>query len=308
MNGKGLADYAVSKKGTPYFYGSKMSKLTNSFMATMHKMYPSIVTDAYMTKAKAKGQIGVVNTDCSGLPYGYTGKMLGSAQLYSQAYARLPISTWEDWAPGVITWREGHVGVYIGNGKVVEAKGIDYGTIETKITDGRWKYGLTFSWIDYTYDNAVTEITYKGENPYMEPTRNLSKGVIGEDVKWLQWELNEAGYSIAIDGQFGSNTRGALTAYQSSAKLVVDGICGPATIRSLKGVGNPYTLSSTLMKRGATGTSVKWLQYELNQNGANLAVDGIFGNDTFNAVVAYQKAHGLAVDGIVGPKTIASLS
>lgn len=244
MNGKELANYAVTKKNTPYFYGSKMKVLTNVFMATMHKMYPNTVTDAYMTKAKNKGQIGVVNTDCSGLISGYTNKILGSAQLYSQAYARMPINTWKIWAPGVVLWKSGHVGVYIGNGKVIEARGIDYGTVETDIEARGWSYGLTFSWMDYTYDEGVPsdQITYKKENPYKEPTKLIVKGSKGDGVKWLQYELIEAGYNIGtygpdhngIDGQAGSKTISALTSFQQSAKIQIDGICGPETRKALK--------------------------------------------------------------------------
>jgi len=48
---------------------------------------------------------------------------------------------------------------------------------------------------------------------------------------------------------------------------------------------------------------VKALQTILNQDGASLAVDGIFGRDTESAVRRFQNEHGLADDGIVGPQT-----
>lgn len=70
---------------------------------------------------------------------------------------------------------------------------------------------------------------------------------------------------------------------------------------------NPYDLRSTLMKMGSRGESVKWLQWELNQRGANLKEDGIYGNQTKLSVLLYQKDHKLVQDGICGPKTIRSL-
>ena len=236
LTGKGLAVYAQGKVGTPYFYGCKMKVLTEAFMKQMHAQYPSTVTTNYMNLARLKKQVGKVNVDCSGLISAYTGKVLGSAQLYSQAYARLPISTWKNWAPGVVTWRSGHVGVYLGDGKVAEAKGISYGVVVTDITKGNWKYGLTFSWIDYAIETPVdsTTISYKPKNPYTEPTRALKKGMTGQDVKWLQYELVEAGYSLTIDGDFGNKTLNTLKLFQKSAKLTVDGICGPATRKALK--------------------------------------------------------------------------
>lgn len=73
------------------------------------------------------------------------------------------------------------------------------------------------------------------------------------------------------------------------------------------GTDNPYPLTAALLKRGAKGDNVKWLQYELNKSGAKLAVDGDFGPATEAAVKEYQKNKGLVVDGIVGAKTIQSL-
>jgi len=49
--------------------------------------------------------------------------------------------------------------------------------------------------------------------------------------------------------------------------------------------------------------NVRALQEFLNQNGQNVAVDGIFGGMTERAVRAYQEANGLGVDGVVGPQT-----
>lgn len=235
-SGIGLAEYARSKKGTPYFYGSKMKVLTESFMSSMHAQYPKVVTIAYIALARAKKQVGKINVDCSGLISAYTGKVLGSAQLYSQAYARLPIATWKSWAPGVVAWREGHVGVYLGEGLVAEAKGINYGVVITDIEKGKWTCGLTFAWLFYDIATPVSSnvITYKIANPYTEPQRTLRKGCTGQDVKWLQFELVESGYKLTIDGDFGKKTDDALRKFQKSAKLDQDGKCGPLTRKALK--------------------------------------------------------------------------
>jgi flagellum-specific peptidoglycan hydrolase FlgJ len=71
--------------------------------------------------------------------------------------------------------------------------------------------------------------------------------------------------------------------------------------------GNPYRLTSTLIKVGSKGESVKWLQYALNEKGASLVVDGKFGDATERAVRTYQDLKGLTVDGIAGKNTIAAL-
>lgn len=77
-----------------------------------------------------------------------------------------------------------------------------------------------------------TVLTFGG-NPYPVPTRALKKGKKGEDVKWLQWELSDRGYSCDVDGSFGPGTQSALMRYQTDAGLDADGSCGPATRKSL---------------------------------------------------------------------------
>ena len=64
-----------------------------------------------------------------------------------------------------------------------------------------------------------------------------------------------------------------------------------------------------LVKTGSRSEGVKTLQTMLNALGYNCgSADGIFGSKTQAAVMAFQKANGLAVDGIVGPNTWAKLS
>lgn len=70
---------------------------------------------------------------------------------------------------------------------------------------------------------------------------------------------------------------------------------------------NPYKLSKRILTKGDKGESVKWLQWELNQHGAGLKIDGIFGNQTKLSVLLFQGDHGLVADGIVGPATIEKL-
>ena len=238
LTGQGMVDFAMSKVGTPYFYGSKFSVLTEAFMTQMNRQYPKTVTANYMAKARKRGQVGKVNVDCSGLIQWYTGKALGSAQLYSSANARLSVSDYKDWANGVVCWRQGHVGIfYSDNNKyyVIEAKGIDYGTVVSEFNPKKWSAGLTFDWINYTYDvNIGNNADYPGINPYEEPTALLRKGSKGVGVRWLQFELREAGFDIEIDGQFGPATDKAVRAFQKSAKLDVDGLVGKNTRSALK--------------------------------------------------------------------------
>ena len=254
LTGIGLAEFTKTKIGTPYVYGAKGSDgvFTSKKFNFLKANYPKVFTKAYINKVLAMKVVDKkVCTDCSGLISWYTGKLLGSAQMYSKAYTRLPIKDLDKFAIGTVLWKSGHVGVYVGKNEkgqplCVEAKGIDYGTVIGVITNpNRWTCGLTFSDINYQIDTPIKDLSWKGTNPYKTPTGLVKKGDKGENVKWLQWELNEAGYNskftygnkvyskVKIDGEFGPITEAALKSFQKSAKLVVDGICGPKTIKAL---------------------------------------------------------------------------
>ena len=71
-------------------------------------------------------------------------------------------------------------------------------------------------------------------NPYSVPASNLKQGSSGIGVKWLQWELNQRGYGLKVDGIYGPRTTTAVRDYQAKNKLEpVDGIVGPVTRNAL---------------------------------------------------------------------------
>ncbi len=59
---------------------------------------------------------------------------------------------------------------------------------------------------------------------------------------------------------------------------------------------------------GSRGEEVKKLQQALNDNGYPVAVDGIYGVNTKNAVMEFQRNNGLKVDGIAGSETLKKLN
>lgn len=58
-----------------------------------------------------------------------------------------------------------------------------------------------------------------------------------------------------------------------------------------------------VVRRGARGERVRTIQLLLNQRGARLVADGVFGASTATAVKNFQRKNRLAVDGFVGPAT-----
>jgi hypothetical protein len=75
-----------------------------------------------------------------------------------------------------------------------------------------------------------------------EPT--LRQGARGPSVQVLQQALKDHGFDPGpVDGQFGPHTRAAVVAYQQAEGLTVDGIVGPQTWGSLRGVAPVQTPS-----------------------------------------------------------------
>jgi peptidoglycan hydrolase-like protein with peptidoglycan-binding domain len=63
-------------------------------------------------------------------------------------------------------------------------------------------------------------------------------------------------------------------------------------------------MAEPLLKKGATGETVRQLQQALKDHGYDPgALDGQFGRKTESAVKAFQQNHGLTADGIVGETT-----
>ncbi len=138
----------------------------------------------------------------------------------------------------------------------------------------------------------------------------LHYGSTGSLVKTAQRRLGK----LAVDGSFGPATLARVKAYQRSHHLVVDGYIGPKTWASLGGFpaessGPPSTptpgkntCSVTVVRYGSNGSLVRTVQQRLH-----ISADGNFGPGTLGAVKAFQRSHGLAVDGIVGPATWSAL-
>jgi peptidoglycan hydrolase-like protein with peptidoglycan-binding domain len=147
-----------------------------------------------------------------------------------------------------------------------------------------------------------------------------------EAVLELQRLLVAAGFDPqGVDGVFGKGTAAAVEAFQASRQLDVDGVVGTRTwaalVLQLPPVGDregrpfrgadadgaqspvPDPAKLPTIRRGTTGDGVRRLQAELNADGAALDEDGVFGPGTDAVVRSWQQAHGLVVDGVVGPAT-----
>jgi len=100
----------------------------------------------------------------------------------------------------------------------------------------------------------------------------IKKGSSGGDVSTLQSLLNQNGYSLDVDGIFGSKTQSAVKDYQRNAGLTVDGIVGNNTWSALLGTGastNPTASAYSALASGSSnmfsGASSQLASYEANK-------------------------------------------
>lgn len=91
--------------------------------------------------------------------------------------------------------------------------------------------------LDVDFDGNIILNSVKSvisQNPYREPVTNMKKGMCGNAIKWIQWQLNQHGYTLKIDGIFGGATYAAVRNFQSKHYLNDDGIVGILTRTALK--------------------------------------------------------------------------
>lgn len=125
-----------------------------------------------------------------------------------------------------------HIGLYIGNDTVIEAKGTINGVVTSKLS--HWDEWGELKDVDYS---GVTGD--EGGKPAVIVLKNGSKGAA---VTELQTTLNKLGFDCGkVDGIFGSKTEAAVRAFQTANGLTVDGKVGEATQKALESAsaGNP---------------------------------------------------------------------
>jgi hypothetical protein len=132
---------------------------------------------------------------------------------------------------GIADGDHNHVGIYIGDGKVLEAGGVQKGVITTAVTLAKWTCWGEMKYVDYG-DPTPAPAPAPGTD---KPT--LRRGASGEYVTLAQTKLIQRGYDLApygADGKFGAKTETAVKAFQKDRGLTIDGIIGRMTWAALE--------------------------------------------------------------------------
>ena len=154
------AEYAADKEWG-YVYGTYGTVLSESMLTAKMEQYP----DEVATKEQfiRDTWLGKRTADCVGLIKGYgwfntvsqetvigaNGMQdLSANGMYDAATVKGEISTIPE-TPGLAVWKDGHIGIYIGDGNVVEAYGTERGVIRSVLADGGWTHWLEVPSITY---------------------------------------------------------------------------------------------------------------------------------------------------------------
>ncbi len=261
----GLIAYAKAHLGQPYWYGTFGQTGTASLLESKARQYPSFYTSARL--AKARTQYGKRVHDCVGLIKGYlwsenntaTPKYNASQDVSANRMRSLckesgKMNTLPELA-GVLVFMDGHVGIYEGNGNVIECT-VNYGggVVRTKLSQRKWTSWGKCPFITY----EATKTPTKAEKPVTKPvtgsqsTKNDSflpargyfkKGDKGENVK----KINDFYYKVFpsyaktlkrnkedVKGNlFGVNTEAWTKEFQKRTGLEADGYIGKLTLAKL---------------------------------------------------------------------------
>ena len=154
------AEYAADK-GWGYVYGTYGTVLSESMLTAKMEQYPDevatkeqFIRDTWLGKRTAdcvgliKGY-GWFNTASQDTEIGSNGMQdLSANGMYDAATVKGEISTIPE-TPGLAVWKDGHIGIYIGDGNVIEAYGTERGVIRSVLADGGWTHWLEVPSINY---------------------------------------------------------------------------------------------------------------------------------------------------------------
>lgn len=167
-NNIGLVEYCKNQLGLPYWWGTFGQEASRTLYEQKKQQYPN-----QYTATDFSSQFGKRVHDCVGLIKGYLWNNDKGQVVYTQSQdkdvsgMRANCSTLGNIKtipeiPGLLVFMSGHVGVYIGNGKVIEARGHKFGVVETKLSERPWTEWGKLKWIDYFESKEQTIKNYYG--------------------------------------------------------------------------------------------------------------------------------------------------
>lgn len=181
----GLVEYAKAQLGRPYWYGTFGNKATQDLLERKTAQYPQHYQHARMETYES--QLGFRVHDCVGLIKGYlwsddvnaapkynSQQDVSANGMLKKCTRRGRISTMPE-IPGILVFMPGHVGIYCGDGKVIEARGFHYGVVETKLSERAWENWGKCPWITYPSSTRYFAACGKSETSVVDALKSLGE-------------------------------------------------------------------------------------------------------------------------------------
>lgn len=161
---------------------------------------------------------------------------------------------------------------------------------------------------------ALQKAGYATDQLYADKLVTLFNGpTMQAAIKYAQQQAPAASSASAPAGagqQASSSAAAASPALAAGAPMAASPKAPAATTSVAPHPAAPHLSAPapSSLKLGIHNEAVRSLQQSLAKQGYAVKVDGYFGPGTRTAVEAYQRAHGLQVDGVVGPTTLQQLN
>ena len=312
----GLVAYCKAQVGRPYWLGGFGQKATRELYNQNAKRL------GYAPWTTYDQDVGKKVHDCCGMIKGYCWTDSADSFYKNGQYGTNGCGDWNvsmmynecsetgsikalPEIPGLLLFNasKGHVGIYIGNGELIEAHSTDRDVIKSKVKDRNFTMWGKASWIKYDIEE---------KRPTPTPVGN-KQTAIHAFQDWLNDTYGEYfkkdkvinGY-LSVDGSCGIKTKkAAVYAMQVElnklgAKLDLDGGCGQLTQAAM----SRYMIAKVCRDKNRV-LIIQGLLYGagFDPNGW----DGSFNNGAEKATRDFQTKMKIEVDGKVGGETLKKL-
>lgn len=288
---------AIAKKNTVYMWGTFGAPVTLKLITDKAKQYPSWYSAAKQTYLRGLIGKSYYAFDCIGLIkavlWGWDGSSKtahggavyasnGMPDTNANGYILRCKNVSADFAniePGEAVWMPGHIGVYVGNGEVIEATpSWANGVQRTKLSARRWQKHGQMPTVEYVEDEPETiEILRTKENLHLRSGAGTQYGSLlvipkGSEVQLIN---SASGWSrISYKGQVGYSS----STYLETVPLVKTGYVIASALNVRSGPSTSDRILGQLVKGAKVeilGVSGGWFKIRYGLDFAYVSADYI---------------------------------
>lgn len=236
-----------------YLYGSFGQTLTEAFITQKAKQYVYNISRQSIYKNCLRSSGTEYAFDCVGLIKSYIWGGYGKPKyvssqdksangMYNAAKVKGDISTMPE-TEGLLVWMSGHIGIYIGNGYVIECTPAKVfakqdhgggGVCKTKLSDRKWKKWCECPYITYS-KAAKPKEGFLGAKGYFSFGDNHKN--IGKIASFMYKTFPAYTSKNALGNYYGKYIQASIKEFQKRTGLEADGCAGPLTLKELKKYG-----------------------------------------------------------------------